>query len=136
MVEFLIVTHGSLGQALVETANLIFGNIKNTTALGLYHGDDIEHLQDKIKKEIYAKNHGDGVLVLTDMFGGSPCNMTALVIKEISHEIDVECLVGVNLPLLIEALSMQEKMSLKELTKHCKEIGMNGIVNLREELKF
>ena len=136
MVEILIVTHGFLGQALLETANLIIGNVKHTAALGFYHGDGIEHLQERIKKEIYARNQGHGVLVLTDLFGGSPCNMTALVIKEIGHEVDIECLVGANLPLLIEAVTMQKNMSLKELTEHCKKIGMSGIVNLRDELKF
>jgi Phosphotransferase system, mannose/fructose-specific component IIA len=136
MVKILVVTHGSLGTTLLNTANMIFGNVKNAIALELYHGDSIDDLQEKIKKEITAEKKEDGILVLTDLFGGSPCNMTAMVMKELSGAANVECLAGVNMPMLIEALTMQGNMPLKELVEHCKNTGVTGIVNLREELHF
>lgn len=135
MVEVLVVTHGPLGKALVETAQLILGNTLRVTAFGLYHGDSIEALEEMIQTHI-IKMRSDGALVLTDLFGGSPCNRTALVMKALENTSRVECLTGVNLPLLIEALSMQDVLPLEELVRHCRQKGSEGIVNLREELSF
>lgn len=136
MVEVLVVTHGPMGKALVETAQLILGNAPQVTAFGLYHGDSIEALQDMIRAQIQEKSGDGGVLVLTDLFGGSPCNRTALVMKDLENISKVECLTGVNLPILIEALSMQSVLPLEELVQHCRQKGLEGIVNLREELSF
>lgn len=136
MVEILVVTHGPLGKALVETAQLILGNSPHVAAFGLYHGDSIEQLQEVIRAQIQEKNGENGVLVLTDLFGGSPCNQTALVMKALDGVAKVECLAGVNLPLLIEALAMRGALSLEELARHCRQKGIEGIVNLRKELSF
>lgn len=136
MVEVIVVTHGSLGKALVETAQLILGRSPQVTAFGLYHGDSIEALQEMIRVQIQEKSGDDGALVLTDLFGGSPCNRTALVMKSLGGTPKVECLTGVNLPLLIEALSMQGVLALEELALHCRQKGCEGIVNLRDELSF
>ena len=136
MVKILIVTHGPLGEALIETADLILGKTNHTTAFGLYHGDNIELLQKRIEEFVQAQDDGDGILMLTDLLGGSPCNKIALAIKALENTNKVECVVGVNLPILLEAISMQNAMTLKELVQHCKTQGANSILSLREKFEF
>jgi len=136
MVKILIVTHGPLGEALIETADLILGKTNYTSAFGLYHGDNIELLQRKIEEFVQTHDDGDGILLLTDLLGGSPCNKIALAIKTLENTSKVECVVGVNLPILLEAISMQNTMELKNLVQHCKKQGTSSILSLREKFEF
>ena len=117
MIGVVVVAHGALARELVRSAELIVGPQERLAAVGLEAGDDVEVTRKKVGDAIGAANAGAGVLVLTDMFGGTPCNM-ALPFHE---EGKVEILTGVNLPMLLKATSARvpgvegSELSLREL---------------------
>ena len=101
MIGVVVVAHGALAGELVRSAELIVGPQERLAAVGLEAGDDVDATRKKVGDAIKAAEDGNGVLVLTDMFGGTPCNM-ALTFHE---EGRVEILTGVNLPMLLKAAS-------------------------------
>ena len=128
MIKILIVTHGPLAQALKESSAMFFGSMSNDVeTIGLYPTDNPEDLVEAI-------DTGDGVLVLVDIFAGSPFNMTALAIDELKEAHKLQCYTGVNMPFLMEALSSCNSMELDQLTTHLADIGRDTIVNLRKAL--
>ncbi|EDS72464.1 PTS sugar transporter subunit IIA [Anaerofustis stercorihominis] len=128
MIGILLVTHGNAGKELIKSSELIIGHQQKIDSLSLNHGDDINELQKHVLNKIEILNDGDGVIVMVDLLGGSPCNVTGKIIKETNN---VECLTGVNLPMLIEAISSRENLNLKELTDISKNSSKEGINNLK-----
>lgn len=126
MIGILIVTHGKFGHELLKSAELIIGQQKNVLTLGLEHGDSIEELHHQIKTSIEKLDEGDGVLVLTDLFGGSPSNAAAANMEHLNFH----SLTGVNLPMLIEVLSMRECVDIGELVDSAFKAGYEGIKNI------
>ncbi|MFR5526637.1 MAG: PTS sugar transporter subunit IIA, partial [[Clostridium] innocuum] len=105
MVAVLLVTHGDLAQALLSSAALIMGEAPLIESHGLYHGDSVDNLKDTIKEAVVRLSEcsqGDGVLILTDLFGGSPSNAAARAMHELQDSVRCECITGVNLPILLE----------------------------------
>ncbi|HBT49503.1 MAG: PTS system fructose subfamily IIA component [Caldanaerobacter subterraneus] len=132
MVGILIVTHGALGKELLNSAELIVGKQQNVMSLGLFYGDNIECLRQDILKAVEELDKGEGVLVFVDLYGGSPSNAMALNLNELMNS-KIECITGVNLPMLLEALTNRSIMPLEELKKHCMEIGYASIKDLKYE---
>ncbi len=132
MIGVLIVTHGNFGKELLKSAELIIGEQKNVKTLSLNHGDNVEELYSCVNKQIEQLDDGEGVLVLTDLFGGSPSNVTAANMKETYFE----SLTGVNLPMLIEALDSRVNYSLKDLASKVYKAGIDGIKDIRYELQI
>ena len=114
---------------LVKSAELIIGPQRDVVAFGLDHGDDAGELQKKIGACISKKREqGYEVLVMCDLLGGTPCNVTAAnLIQQ-----DFACITGVNLPMLIEAIDSREddSIALDELAVLCNEAGKRGILNI------
>lgn len=131
MIGILIVTHGNLGRELLKSAELIMGEQVNVKTLGLNHGDDIDDLYNCINNEIKQLDEGEGVLVLTDLFGGSPSNVTAASMRDQR----IESISGVNLPMIIEALNSRAYHNLEALVEKVMRTGVDGIKNIRTELK-
>lgn len=139
MVSLLLVTHGDLAKALLDSAALIMGEAPQIESYGLYHGDDIDELKEKVKKAIVRLNdqsEGDGVLVLTDLFGGSPSNATARSFYELGDQVKTESVTGVNLPMLLEVASNTAYMSLEELKQVCLTSGPQSIMSLRDKIQI
>lgn len=139
MVGLLLVTHGDLAKSLLNSAALIMGEAPLIESYGLYHGDDVDELKTKVKAAIQRLNdqsEGDGVLVLVDLFGGSPSNATARSLHELGDSVKAECITGVNLPMLLEVATSAQFMSLEDLTKRCLELGPESIVNLCAKLNL
>lgn len=137
MVGILIVTHGDLGKALKSSSEFIMGEKQNIRSLGLYHGEDIEDLVERIKKEItYLTKEFDNneVLVFVDMFGGSPSNATARAINDLGDKQKVECITGVNLPMLLEVASMSEFQDLSYLKELAITTGNNTVFCLKNKI--
>lgn len=132
MIGVLIVTHGNFGEELLKSAELIIGKQENVKTLSLNHGDDVEELYKNVQAHINLLDKGDGVLVLTDLFGGSPSNVTARNINKIHFE----SLTGVNLPMLIEALDSRVNNNLKGLANKAYKAGIDGIKNIRVQLQM
>lgn len=128
MVGILVVTHGNFSEAIIGSMELVFGHQEKLEALTLNYGDDIKELLAKIKERSRELDDGDGVMVLVDLLGGSPCNVTASCLKE-EH---IQCVTGLNLPMLITVLEERERVALGDLPKAAMESGKNGIVDLKQ----
>lgn len=97
MVQVLILSHGALAHALVDTAERIVGRLADVQALSLDWDEPREDLLARMRDVIYSIDEGDGVLILTDLFGDTPSNL-ALGLIEPGH---VEVVTGVNLPMVL-----------------------------------
>lgn len=138
MVDFLIVTHGSLASGILDSAKLIVGDVSNVSILGFDHGDDPDELGKTIKEEIqYSIDQDRQLLIFTDLFGGTPANRIVLAIKQLTERHDVEALVGINLSMLLEGLmSAQQNEDVEEIKEKCLQAGLGGIKNLKETFEL
>ena len=124
MIGIVIVTHNRLGEALIESAEFIVGKrSKNLEAVSIDLNQNAESLRKKIADGIKKVDKKDGVLILTDMFGGTPSNLSYSFLEE-GH---IEVLSGVNLPVLIQAVNHREKMGLVELGNNLEKFGKKSI---------
>ncbi len=94
----LVVTHGRLGHELVAAAEMIVGEIPHILPVSIGWHDDVDRSREEIKEAIISLNRGGGVIILTDMFGGTPSNLTLALLKKG----EVEIVTGVNLPMIIK----------------------------------
>lgn len=132
MIKILVVTHGSLAQAFKESLAMFFGSLSNEVeTIGLYPTESPEELKQTISTKIDEVDNGDGVFIFVDMFAGSPFNMAALAIDDLKEIHQLQCLTGVNMPLLMEAISCCNSMNMEQLTEHLTSIAADSIVNLR-----
>lgn len=135
MIQILIVTHGPLAEALKVSAGMFFPQASSIAALSLNPQDNPLELKDRIVTEVRRIDEGDGVLIFVDLFAGTPCNMTALALAELS-DIPIQCLVGINLPLVMEALGSLNSMELPALTAYLTGMAADTILDLRAKLEL
>lgn len=133
MVKILIATHGTLSEALKDTAGMFFGDVDGIETLSLKPQDNPAELKDRIIEKIKDIYDEDGVLVFVDLFAGTPCNTIAMVMFEM-QEYKIECITGANLPLVMEALSAQSSKNLIELKEYLISISSESILDLKERL--
>ena len=105
MIGLVIVAHGTLAHALLAATEHVVGRLANAHAVSIEPSDDLHERQAEINRLVAAANTGDGVVVITDMFGGTPSN---LALGAISGP-DVEVIYGVNLPLLVKLAKMRDR---------------------------
>ena len=123
MVGIVVATHGPLAEALVASGELVMGKGDNVKPLGLYHGDSVEEFEEKIMDAVMKADKGDGVLILTDLLGGSPYNVSAKVLRALKNKVEADCFYGVNLPIYLEVMGSRSFMNLSELKEHVKSIA-------------
>ncbi len=124
MTGILVVTHSQLGNALIEAAEFILGSKpKAVEPVSIDLNENADKLREKIADSIKKVNNDKGVLILTDMFGGTPSNLSYSFLEE-GH---VEVLSGVNLPVLIKAINMREKSELSKTAKTLEKYGKKSI---------
>jgi PTS system mannose-specific IIA component len=124
MIGIVIVTHSQLGQALIEAAEFIIGKKPdNTTAVSININENVDKLRKKIAAGIKAVDQHDGVLILTDMFGGTPSNLSYSFLEEGK----IEVISGVNLPIVIKADNSREKQELTKLAVNLEIYGRKSI---------
>ena len=105
MKGILLLSHGDMAKGLLQSSSIFFGeNLVQVQALGYQMTDDSAELEEKIGQAIAELDNGDGVLVLTDLFAGTPAHKTTRYLKP--GYVDVIC--GVNLPLFLELLGLRE----------------------------
>lgn len=126
-----VVSHGQVANELLAAAETVVGNLSHITAVSIGWHDDVELAQDEIRRAIKKVSSGNGVLLLTDMFGGTPTNISAMFIKEN----EVEIVTGVNLPMVIKLASQNKEMSLTEMAKEVEEQGKQSIYRTGELLE-
>jgi PTS system mannose-specific IIA component len=125
MVGIVIVTHSQLGDALIDAAEFILGTRPDTmVSVSINLKENADKLRKKISKGIKEVDRNKGILILTDMFGGTPSNLSYSFLEEGK----VEVISGVNLPILIKASDFQKKdMDLCEFAEHLEAFGKKSI---------
>ena len=124
MIGILIVTHEKLGEALIDAAEFILAaKLEATMAISININENAEVLRDKIVRGIKNVDRQQGVVILTDMFGGTPSNLSYSFLDEGL----VEVLSGVNLPILIKAVNARSAMDLSKLTETLEVYGKKSI---------
>ena len=122
MVGVLIITHGNLGCELIQAAELIKGRMNGVLAISVDPTKGVEELKKEITSSIKKVNKGKGVLILTDLFGGTPSNLSLSFLKEGKLEV----VTGVNLPMLLKLPDVREK-DLTEFAYLIKDYGRRNI---------
>jgi PTS system mannose-specific IIA component len=123
MIGILLVTHGDLATELVRAAGEIAAETEAIAAIGLDWKETGENARKRIESVIAEIDRGSGVLILTDMFGGTPSNLAFPFLKE-NH---VEIVTGVNLPMLLRSLATRKDESLATLARSVAERGRKSI---------
>jgi PTS system mannose-specific IIA component len=123
MIGALVITHGHLGRELVAAAEMIVGEISHIRAVTIGWHDDVNEARKDIEKRIGEVEEGKGVLLLTDMFGGTPSNI-ALSFHEPGR---VDVVTGVNLPMIIKIASQKEGDTLNLLARVVRDQGRSSI---------
>ena len=131
MVGVLLITHGELAQALVQSCEMVIGHSEKVMCLALQPGIEIDAFREDCKTMIAGLDDGDGVLILTDLFAGTPSN-TALFCQ---NGLNCECVSGVNLAMLIEALTLREDRTLQELKQAAMAEAAAAICDLKYNLE-
>jgi PTS system mannose-specific IIA component len=123
MVGAVIVTHGQLATELVSAAEMIVGEIDHITAVSIGWHDDVDVAREEVAQAIKRVGTAGGVILLTDMFGGTPTNIAATFLGEAS----VEVVTGVNLPMVIKLATQDREESLADLARRVRDEGQKQI---------
>ena len=130
MVGVVIVTHGQVGLEMLRTAQEIVGRIERAEAVTIEAAEKIERARTKIEAAIKRVSTGAGVLILTDLFGGTPSNLGLSFLDKGALEV----VTGVNLPMLIKLPSLREGTALRELAERLSKYGQKNILVASEFL--
>ena len=125
-----VVTHGNLAAELVNAAETIVGGINHITAVSIGWHDEVENAREEIGRAIKRVNTGAGVLVLTDMFGGTPTNLACTFLGEAP----IEVVTGVNLPMIIKLADQQPDETLAIVARRVRDQGQKNIYLASEVL--
>jgi len=123
MIGGIIVSHGKLGEELLNALTIILGEAPNIEAISIGWYDDVEDSKKKINQSLKRVDQKSGVVIFTDMFGGTPSNLSFSFQKDDQ----VEIITGVNLPMLIKFVSLQRSNNLNEVARKVIEQGKKNI---------
>jgi PTS system mannose-specific IIA component len=125
VVGVVVVTHGQLAAELLNAAEMIVGDLPRFTAVSIGWHDDTDDARREIAEAVAKVRQGQAgqpVLIVTDMFGGTPSNLAMTFLGP-----DVEVITGVNLPMLIKLANLKQDASLLEVAREMREHGRNAI---------
>ena len=123
MLGMLVVTHGRLAEDLVQAVQTIVGPVEGLDAVSIGWNDEVDDATRMIEEAIARVDRGQGVIVLTDMFGGTPTNL-GLALHERGR---IEIVTGVNLPMLVKFANLREEISLHDAAVRIAEQGREAI---------
>jgi PTS system mannose-specific IIA component len=123
MIGLVLVTHGKLAQEFISVMEHIVGPQKQIAAVCMGPEDDLEKKRQEIMQKVKEVDTGKGVLILTDMFGGTPSNLAI----SFTEDKKVEALAGINLPMLIKLASVRQTESLNQAALSGQEAGRKYI---------
>jgi len=130
MVGVVIVTHCKLGAELINTAEFILGRIENIVPVSIDPQASPEAIRTEIEQGVNQVDQGDGVIILTDMFGGTPSNIS---LSFLDADV-IEVISGANLSMVIKLIQSRGKMELAKLAETVGEYGRQGIKVANEVL--
>jgi PTS system mannose-specific IIA component len=117
-----IVSHGQLATELLAAAEMIIGHVAHIAAISIGWQDDPDAARDEVERAIARVSQGRGVLLLTDMFGGTPTNIASMFLSE-----EVEVVTGVNLPMVIKLATQTSEEPLADLARRVRDQGREAI---------
>jgi mannose PTS system EIIA component len=123
MIGIVVVTHGQLATELLSATETIVGELPRFTSVSIGWHDETAAARDAIAQAVANAQQGDGVLLLTDMFGGTPSKLAMTFLGQD----DVEVLTGVNLPMLISLAGRSEQANLLDVAREARERARNAI---------
>jgi PTS system mannose-specific IIA component len=123
VIGVVVVTHGQLATELVNAAEMIVGDLPRFAAVSIGWHEDTQDAREEIEQAIARVKQEDGVLILTDMFGGTPSNL-AMTFLSVDN---VEVITGVNLPMLIKLANLSERPDLLAVARDMREHGRHAI---------
>ena len=124
MVGILVVTHGNIGKEMVNAVRRILPDATHLMGVAVESNDPPARLREQVNQEIDKIQGSEGVLLLTDMFGGTPSNICLSFLRSPN----IEVISGVNLPMLIKLASMRQRMPFHELVSFVQQYGQRNIV--------
>ncbi len=129
MISLLIVAHGNLGDSLIQCATYVLGKRPEALEnLDLSSCNDPAEMLEQAQARITELDKGDGVLILTDVYGATPCNTVCKILRTR----EVEAIAGVNLPMLLKALTYRDQ-GMATLVEKAVAGGQSGIFNIHSE---
>ncbi len=132
MIGILVVTHANLGKALIETVEFILNDaVKNAISISIDIRENPETLKNKIKKGLKQLKNKEGIIIFTDMFGGTPSNLSYAFLEEGK----IEVISGVNLPILLKAVTIRSKHDLTTTVSKIMAHGQQSISLASDILK-
>lgn len=131
MIGLVVIAHFNLAKEMVAATELIIGKQEQFESIGIFPDEDIDKTRGKIIEALKKADSGDGVMILTDMFGGTPSNISLSFLEE--GKVDV--VTGVNLPMLIKLNTYREGRQLGELASFITQYGQNNIYLATDVLK-
>ena len=132
MIGLIVATHGNLGAELLSSTQMIIGPVRNARAVSISPDNSMENIRDAISAAVAEVGTDDnGVIIVTDMFGGTPANVSMTFLEPQA----VEVLTGVNLPMLLKFFNSQENLALDELAGILKSYGQQSIALASEYLQ-
>jgi len=123
MVGVLIVSHCGIADEMLLAVEQIIGEIEGLESISIDPSEPPEVIRERIKRGIKNVDKGEGVLILTDMFGGTPANISLSFLEKGK----VEVVTGVNLPMLLKVASLRDEMPLEELADYIANYGKKNI---------
>jgi len=128
MVGAVIIAHAFIGKELIAAAEYLVGNIEGMTAVSVQFERNAFEARKAISEAIRQVDQGEGVLIMTDLFGGSPSN---IAFSFLNNEM-VEVVTGVNLPMILTFWNKRANSTLQEIAKHVQLSGTRGIARARD----
>jgi len=130
MVGVLVVSHGRLAEALISAAQFLVGSLQKVRGVSIWPKDRESEIKNRIQQKIAEVDDGDGVVILTDILGGTPTNLSLSFLKDEK----VEVVTGVNIPMLLTLSSYRKGRSLREIGQLLKKSGRRSIILAKEVL--
>ena len=123
MIGVVVVTHGQLAIELVNAAEMVVGDLPQFTAVSIGWHDDVNDAREEIVQAIERVRGAEGVLLLTDMLGGTPSNLGLTFLEKDR----IEVITGVNLPMLIKLAGLAQSQDLLAVARQMRDDGRNAI---------
>lgn len=128
MVEIIFVSHGNYAESMLKSAEMIVGEQENVQVFGLHLGDSVDQLKIEVAGAIEKALANGEVLVLTDMFAGSPFNLTFSLMQKYSFR----HITGVNMPMFLEILTSRDGSSAEDLARDVLAKGKESIIDVNQ----
>ena len=124
MIGVVLVTHGNLATELVKVMEHVVGPQDQLTTITIEHDDDMEKRREDILNSVQFVDKGLGVIILTDMFGGTPSNLAISIMEQAK----IDIIAGVNLPMLIKLASVRSTETISDAVAQAREAGQKYIM--------